>query len=226
MYKRDDLNDRVQSEMARFEARHGKPSPAIETPLTANVRRMAGTVAEASKQIRLSGLSKPEREELAAALNEAVKDELAELLVAERGRVEAEIAKEAKRYARETDLNRLAVEREARAAALRFQAMSAKELAQAANDFITNPRPTPPEVIDSLSLAVKAADPIVFDMLRETVVKENRYEGHRFTETGAKLCKQLRLIDAAIVSGDTVPILHEDGSYHGEDILKLTGVVE
>ena len=210
--------------LAKFNAMNGiKEAEPVKTPLLQNVYRLKGTVNAARNELKLSGADKFKLDKLNAEITRAARDDLKELLAAERDRVSKEADRVVRAYNRDLETNTAKYERQARQAALRYEAMSETELYGEYDRFIANPEPMPPEQIDSLSRAVKLLDPKRHQTMRDAIRAEHRYEGWRFTDDGQTVTKAAGLLDAAMKDGDRVPILLEDGSYRVEALSDIIG---
>jgi hypothetical protein len=220
------IDSRAEKELERFQSIHKiKDLAPVETPFTKNIRRIKATVEGARKELAFTKIDEQARNAFNAKLVEATRADLQELLTVEHQRLEADTARFAKAYQRNIENNQNAYDREVRLKTMRYQAMSEKELVNAAADFRDHPRPELPEAIDALCAALKPVDPIMHAQLRDIISQDKRYEGWRFTDEGRKLTKGLDTFNQAIRIGDHVPLELPDGNYRVESLGEIVGLI-
>lgn len=230
MYQFAEVEESYKQELETFQKRY-PVAPVVETPLTVNLNKMRAALDDANQDLKLANLDERKRSEISMAISDAARSELKVLLENERDRLAADLALEAKSYQRQQELNAGAVEREARAAALRFSGMTPAELLNAAQGIINEKKPVNPAVIDSLSSELRAVDPEQHAKFRESVNREQLYDGYRFTDSGSRIIKQLTAMESALKNGNEygqpllVPILHADGSIIPEQLTDILGMV-
>lgn len=183
----------------------------LQGGLGASVRSMADAFSRARKQIDLGNPDQAARSRIAMAVYDAAKEDVREIVEAEKAMVEAAMAAERRKYERAAELNRDKLAQEAASYQRRVDAFTAEELKKEAILVMSGKRELTPDMVDIISAAAKATNPHLHADLRKTVQERDLYSPWKHTDDGKVITKYLNTIDAALRHGNEIPVLDANG---------------
>lgn len=211
MDKRE-ARDEVIREVRRMAGNEDWTPPKINwkaTPLLAKVREIGLTKVRAESE--LQNMPVKRADEIREKMADALRFDVPEMMAAERSRLMDELDAERVKVKDWKTRHREEVEADVRTAERRFRAMSTKELKDTALKVMAQEVRLRAEELDVLSCELRTLAPKDHELLREAIVNDHLADEARFTETGARIVRQLEALDKPGYQDGAVPVFYDDG---------------
>ena len=178
----------------------------LSGPVGQHARKLTAAIIAAKQRALEIGQPTAQVERLEYQLREAASQELVALNRAAADRARTKLEAERAAYLRSEARNAEVIERRAAQLSRSYDAMTSKEILEAARRIIAG-ETAEPLALDLLSSHLKRIDAAEHQTLRDTAVTRGLYEPWRLTDEGRELDTAARMHAAAADQPGAVPIL-------------------